>query len=52
MHAVAGAAIEQFLDGLLAECRAIGDGEVASYIPELAKADPSWCGIALATMDG
>ncbi len=52
MHAVAGAAIEQFLDGLLAECRAIGDGEVASYIPELAKADPSWCGIALATTDG
>jgi glutaminase len=37
---------------LLAECREISDGGVADYIPELAKADPSWCGIALATTDG
>ncbi len=27
-------------------------GEVASYIPELAQADPSWFGISLATADG
>ena len=52
MRAVAGAAIEQFLGDLLADCRAITDGTVADYIPELAKADPSWCGIALATTDG
>jgi len=28
------------------------DGEVACYIPELAKADPRWFGIAIATTDG
>jgi glutaminase len=27
-------------------------GEVASYIPELTKADPDWFGICLVTMDG
>ena len=27
-------------------------GELASYIPELAKADPQWFGICLVTMDG
>ena len=27
-------------------------GEVASYIPELTKADPAWLGIALVTVDG
>jgi len=27
-------------------------GEVASYIPELTKADPNWLGICLVTMDG
>ncbi len=28
------------------------DGQVASYIPELTKADPAWFGIAVATVDG
>jgi glutaminase len=28
------------------------DGAVASYIPELTKADPGWFGIAVATIDG
>ena len=28
------------------------DGAVATYIPELAKADPDWFGICLVTMDG
>ena len=28
------------------------DGVVATYIPELAKADPAWFGIALTTVDG
>lgn len=27
-------------------------GEVATYIPELSKADPGWFGIAIATVDG
>lgn len=31
---------------------AVRDGEVPSYIPELAKADPDQFGIALATIDG
>lgn len=28
------------------------DGVVASYIPELARADPAWFGLAVATVDG
>ena len=28
------------------------EGEVATYIPELAKADPNWFGICLVTADG
>ena len=28
------------------------DGQVATYIPELAKADPAWFGIVVATVDG
>jgi glutaminase len=28
------------------------DGAVATYIPELSKADPRWFGVALATIDG
>ena len=34
------------------ECRSIRSGAVADYIPELAKADPDWFGIVLATVDG
>ncbi|MBN9024417.1 MAG: glutaminase [Rhizobiales bacterium] len=30
----------------------LSGGAVASYIPELAKADPKLCGIAIATIDG
>ena len=31
---------------------AVTDGEIATYIPELGTADPSWFGIALSTLDG
>jgi glutaminase len=31
---------------------AVTGGEVATYIPELGAADPSWFGIALSTLDG
>jgi len=31
---------------------AVGDGKVAAYIPELAKADPTLVGIAVHTLDG
>lgn len=44
--------IDSFLDSLLAEIRPIAGGAPASYIPELAKADPALCGIAIATVDG
>lgn len=30
----------------------LGEGDVATYIPELAKADPNWFGICLVTADG
>jgi glutaminase len=30
----------------------LDDGAVATYIPELGRADPSWFGIAIATVDG
>ncbi len=35
-----------------AKYESLDDGEVASYIPELAKADPHWFGICVATVDG
>lgn len=44
--------IDDFLATLLAEIRPITEGAPASYIPELAKADPGLCGIAIATVDG
>jgi glutaminase len=52
MHTVLASAVEQLLEDVLGECRGIDDGEVATYIPELAKADPEWFGIAIATLDG
>ncbi|MES1158382.1 MAG: glutaminase A [Terricaulis silvestris] len=47
-----GGPIADYLAALLAELRAIKQGAVATYIPELAKADPDLCAIALATADG
>jgi hypothetical protein len=44
--------IDAWLADLLAAIRPITDGAPASYIPELAKADPALCGIAIATVDG
>ncbi len=44
------------VDGLLHDVwqavRTIDSGQVADYIPELAKADPATCGLSLATLDG
>jgi glutaminase len=36
----------------LDEYRSLDEGEVATYIPELGRADPSWFGIAVVTADG
>ncbi len=49
------AAIQPFLkslSGVYSELMSIGGGEVATYIPELAKADPLKLSIAIATLDG
>ncbi|HKJ24598.1 MAG TPA: glutaminase A [Myxococcota bacterium] len=44
--------VERLLEALHERFRDLDRGEVASYIPELAKADPRWFGIAVATADG
>ncbi|MEI2827347.1 MAG: glutaminase [Dermatophilaceae bacterium] len=44
--------IETLLDEVWREVAANDEGAIATYIPELAKADPSTCGISLATLDG
>ena len=49
---IGGGPISDYLDALLADLRAIKQGAVATYIPELAKVDPDLCAIALATADG
>jgi glutaminase len=44
--------IERYLAALHARHAALRDGQVATYIPELAHADPDWFGICVATTDG
>jgi glutaminase len=44
--------IQDFLEDLHRECAADNDGAVATYIPELAKANPDWFGICLVTANG
>jgi len=44
--------IEHTLQSLHERFRRLTDGDVATYIPELARADASWFGIAVATADG
>ena len=44
--------IQTFLDDLHNRYRTLDDGRVASYIPELAKADPNWFGVSIAAIDG
>jgi glutaminase len=44
--------IQRYLEELHSTCAQLTDGRVATYIPELAKADPGWFGICLATTDG
>ncbi len=41
-----------YLESLRKEFLEIRSGEIASYIPELLKADPQWFGIAIVTVDG
>lgn len=46
------APIQSFLDSLYHKYRDLDEGQVASYIPELAKADPHWFAISVVTTDG
>jgi glutaminase len=45
-------AIQELLEEVHGRYRGLGDGAVADYIPELARADPDGFGLALATADG
>ncbi len=47
-----GSPIQKYLEAVHACYRALDEGEVASYIPELFEADPHWFGICIATNDG
>ncbi|MBE9077211.1 glutaminase A [Romeria aff. gracilis LEGE 07310] len=44
--------LQTFLEELHSRYRSLEQGNPASYIPELAKADPSWFGICVVTADG
>jgi glutaminase len=44
--------VEAFLRSLHERFRSLESGTVATYIPELARADPGWFGISVATADG
>ncbi|MBI3783145.1 MAG: glutaminase A [Deltaproteobacteria bacterium] len=44
--------IQAYLEELCRRFAKNRDGDVATYIPELAKADPEWFGISIATSDG
>ena len=46
------APVTSYLERLHSRHANLVDGSVATYIPELAKADPAWFGIALTTVDG
>ncbi|MGF1566515.1 MAG: glutaminase A [Nodosilinea sp.] len=43
---------QAFLEQLHDNLKAVSDGRLASYIPELTKANPDWFGISLITLDG
>jgi len=44
--------VHQILQSLHERYATLHEGTVADYIPELAKADPNWFGICIATRDG
>jgi len=47
-----GSEIQEIVDELYEKYKNVDDGAVATYIPELGKADPKHFGICLATVDG
>ncbi|TVP62789.1 MAG: glutaminase A [Leptolyngbya sp. LCM1.Bin17] len=44
--------VKSFLNQLYHELKGLSEGNVATYIPELAKANPDWFGISVVTLDG
>ena len=44
--------IQDFLEELYRKCAGVNEGAVATYIPELAKANPEWFGLCLVTANG
>jgi glutaminase len=46
------APVTRYLERLHSRHANLTDGAVATYIPELSRADPRWFGIALTTVDG
>jgi glutaminase len=48
----ASAPFRDVLRDLHAKYEAVSDGAVATYIPELAKANPDWFGLSVVTVDG
>src|SRR6266850_6535197 len=44
--------VHDYLEQLHTEFSQVADGQVATYIPELAKANPNWFGICLVTVNG
>ncbi|GFG84284.1 MAG: glutaminase A [Mycolicibacter algericus] len=46
------ALVQRYLDGILAEHAEVNIGALASYIPELARVDPTGFGLSLSSSDG
>src|SRR5438046_4406694 len=44
--------LQRYLEALHEKYRALDEGTVTTYIPELAKADPDWFGVCMVTTDG
>jgi glutaminase len=49
---LAASPVQRYLESLHADYAGINDGEVATYIPELGKADPAWFSLCVVTVDG
>ena len=44
--------LQEYFDTLHARLAGLQAGQLASYIPELTRADPNWFGVCVVTMDG
>jgi glutaminase len=44
--------VQTFLEQLYQDLKHVSTGQVATYIPELAKANPDWFGISIVTLNG